>query len=255
MDPRERDDMRVDDDDRSVESEQADKMQKLGEITDEDLTDEEVGGIVEITHDKKVTKEFIKLGEGKRLKIGYKAFIKYKAYFFTDHVIFEQTGDDPVELNIGDNSWPDGVQTGVEKMRKGEISKIRIKPKHGFGRPLRVEELNFPKGWEEGEKRKRLTGETIIYEVELVDYVRRQDLEANGNFLKYLDEPAESHEWETPKDQDEIVLDIDFRQGDRILYSKQNWSTTMHDDSLTLTMRKVIESMKRGECSRIEIKA
>jgi hypothetical protein len=29
-------------------------------------------------------------------------------------------------------------------MRVGEISKIRIKKKHGFGRALKVEELKFP---------------------------------------------------------------------------------------------------------------
>ena len=77
-----------------------------------------------------------------------------------------------MELCLGDNSWPDGLQTGAEKMRKGEISKIRMKKIHGFGRPLRVEELNFPKGFsEEGSAgRERLISETIIYEVEMVDF-------------------------------------------------------------------------------------
>jgi len=57
-------------------------------------------------------------------------------------------------------------------MRVGETAKIRIKKIHGFGRPLRVDELKFPKGYEvEGsDNRKRLTGETIIYEVELIDF-------------------------------------------------------------------------------------
>jgi FKBP-type peptidyl-prolyl cis-trans isomerase 2 len=73
---------------------------------------------------------------------------------------------------LGDDSWPDGLQTGVEKMRKGEIAKIRIKKKHGFGRPLRVEKLRFPQGYDEegSEQRSRLLGETVIYEVELVDF-------------------------------------------------------------------------------------
>ena len=38
-------------------------------------------------------------------------------------------------------------------MRKGEISKIRIKKIHGFGRPLRVDELNFPANYTEGDGR------------------------------------------------------------------------------------------------------
>ena len=60
-------------------------------------------------------------------------------------------------------------------MRIGEIAKIRIKKIHGFGRPLRVEELNFPPGYEEegSEKRARLQKDQIIYEVEVMDFVAR----------------------------------------------------------------------------------
>ena len=86
-------------------------------------------------------------------------------------------------------------------MRKGEIAKIRIKKKHGFGRPLRVETLNFPDGYkEEGDKRNRLLKETIIYEVELIDFEVRFDIDANGMLLKHILEPAEKHEWEMPTD-------------------------------------------------------
>jgi hypothetical protein len=188
------------------------------------MTDEDVGTLKEITHDAKVTKEILKVGEGKRLKMGYKAVIRYRAYFLKDHLIFDTTPEDgkgeTIELALGDHSSPDGLQTGVEKMRKGEISKIRIKRKHGFGRPLRVEELNFPEGYtEEGPKRTRLTTETIIYEVELVDFIVRNDIEANGIFLKYPDHPAEKNEWETPKDRDEIMYDFELKQGEITLLS------------------------------------
>ena len=122
-------------------------MERLGELEDEDKMADVEGDLMEITHDGKVTKEILKCGSGPRLKMGYKALIKYKAFFFKDHIIFDQTkGDDQFELCLGDHSTPDGLQTGVEKMRVGEISKIRIKKKHGFGRALKVEELNFPAG-------------------------------------------------------------------------------------------------------------
>ena len=90
-DPREEDDLRADDEDdnRSADSEQADAMQKLGALEDEDPGNDAIGDVLEITHDGKVTKEVLKVGEGKRLKMGYKAFIKYKAYFYSDHLIFE----------------------------------------------------------------------------------------------------------------------------------------------------------------------
>lgn len=64
-------------------------MAKLGELEDDDPKNDIVGDLMEITHDGKVTKEILKVGEGPRLKMGYKTFVKYKAYFFKDHVIFD----------------------------------------------------------------------------------------------------------------------------------------------------------------------
>jgi hypothetical protein len=64
-------------------------MDKLGELEDEDAKNDKVGDLMEITHDGKVTKEILSVGEGGRLKMGYKTFIKYKAYFFKDHLIFD----------------------------------------------------------------------------------------------------------------------------------------------------------------------
>ena len=164
-------------------------MEKLGELEDEDKQADIEGDLIEITHDGKVTKEILEVGSGPRLKMGYKALIKYRAYFFKDDVIFDQTeGDEKFELCLGDHSSPDGLQTGVEKMRVGEKSKIRIKKKHGFGRELKREELIFPKGCtEEGSPlRERLLAESIIYEVELCGFIERQDVEHNGIFFKYF---------------------------------------------------------------------
>jgi hypothetical protein len=60
-------------------------------------------------------------------------------------------------------------------MRKGEISKIRIGKKHGFGRKLKCEFLKFPKNFDDEnlENKNRLLKEKIIYEVELIDYIER----------------------------------------------------------------------------------
>ena len=95
-DPREDEDLRGDEDDdnRSADSEQADAAQRLGELEDEDAQNDKVGDTLEITHDGKVTKEILKVGEGKRQKMGYKTYIKYKAYFFSDHLIFDQSNEE-----------------------------------------------------------------------------------------------------------------------------------------------------------------
>ena len=65
-DPREEDDMRDSEEDRSQDSDQADAMAKLGELDDDDPMEDIVGDLIEITHDGKVTKEIVKVGEGKR---------------------------------------------------------------------------------------------------------------------------------------------------------------------------------------------
>jgi len=51
---------------------------------------------------------------------------------------------------------------------------------------------------------------SIIYEVELIDFIERVDIEANGNFLKtFLTKPS-SKEWERPSEKDEIHLSIKY---------------------------------------------
>ena len=95
-------------------------------------------------------------------------------------------------------------------MRKNEKAKIKIKRKYGFGRKANIDKLRFPKGYDEvdSENRKRLMTKGIIYEVKLLDWIERQDIEADGNFLKTFTRKAEKKEWETPKEIDEIKVNI-----------------------------------------------
>jgi hypothetical protein len=44
-------------------------------------------------------------------------------------------------------------------MRKGEIAKIYMKKKHGFGRELKKEELRFPNDYQKGANKDRLLNE------------------------------------------------------------------------------------------------
>lgn len=48
----------------------------------------------------------------------------------------------------------------------------------------------------------------IIYEVKLLDWTERVDIEADGNFIKEYIVKPEKKEWEKPSDRDEIVLDF-----------------------------------------------
>lgn len=48
----------------------------------------------------------------------------------------------------------------------------------------------------------------IIYEVKLLDWVVRIDIEADGNFLKTPLAPIDKKEWEKPVDRDEITINL-----------------------------------------------
>lgn len=61
------------------------------------------------------------------------ATIVYKAYFF-DHTEFDSSHGEPIQISLGDISWPEGLWKGIEEMRKNEKAKIKIKKKYGFGR-------------------------------------------------------------------------------------------------------------------------
>ena len=73
-------------------------------------------------------------------------------------------------------------------MRKGETAKIRIKKKLGFGRPGEVEALRWPKLAIEGalsdEIMSKLKSKAVIYEVTLVSWLDRTDVDANGQVFK-----------------------------------------------------------------------
>ena len=103
----------------------------------------------------------------------------------------------------------------------------------------------------------------IIYEVQLIDWVERVDIEANGNLIKtYIQKPVKK-EWERPTDIDDVnfSLKVFYKatpdQGEdepEVLYELQNLQTTMSDERILLTFRKILESMKRGEHSVTEVK-
>ena len=122
--------------------------------------------------------------------LGWLCKIKYVAYFY-DKTIFDTSPDNgqgSVELYIGDISWPEGLWKGMQNMRKNERAKIRIQKKHAFGRIGEIDKLRFPNGFssdeKDAERRTKLTTKAVIYEVTMLDWVARMDMEANGLMYK-----------------------------------------------------------------------
>jgi hypothetical protein len=89
-------------------------------------------------------------------------------------------------------------------MRKNEHAKIRIKKKHAFGRIGEIDKLRFPPGYsleeKDSERRAKITSKAVIYEVTMLDWVERMDMEANGLMYKEVFKTALKKEYELPNE-------------------------------------------------------
>ena len=143
------------------------------------------------------------MGEGKRKPLmGWLCKIKYVAYFY-DKIIFDSSpedGEGSTEVYIGSMQWPEGLWRGLQYMRKNERSKIRIQKKFAFGRPGEVDKLRFPPGFSDSEddadRRAKLLSKAVIYEVTMLDWIERTDMEANSLIHKQYVEEASKKEFE-----------------------------------------------------------
>ena len=144
-------------------------------------------------------------------------------------------------------------------MRQGEKAKIKMKKSMAFGRKAEQERLRWPIGFEdaESEQGKKLRSKGVIYEVKLNSWVARQNLDGENSapkFLKTFLKKADAKEWEKPEGIDEILVNLKvYVSEDNILFQKTDWDIKANDTSIPTTISKVINSLKRGEHSRVEV--
>ena len=124
-----------------------------------------------------------------------------------------QRGEGTVDFYIGDIVWPEGLWKGMQDMRRGEKSKIRIQKLHAFGRLGEVDKLRFPKGYStseaDAERRAKIISKAVIYEVTMVDWIERMDMEANGLMYKQVVQKSYKKEYELPNEEfDEVTFNM-----------------------------------------------
>ena len=97
-------------------------------------------------------------------------------------------------------------------MRRGEKALISIKPANGFGRAESIEsgKLQYPKGWDTPEGRATLAKRRLYYEVKLLDWSVRHDLDGDGLLIKNILNRGEGYD--RPFDFDEICIDLKVYQ-------------------------------------------
>lgn len=91
-------------------------------------------------------------------------------------------------------------------MRRGEKSKIMIKPRWGYGRESDQDTLVFPEGWTSEEQKKILKSRRIFFEVKLYDWIVRHDLDGDGMLLKTMHTKGVGYD--RPFEFDELTVDI-----------------------------------------------
>ena len=116
--------------------------------------------------------------------------INYKAYFKdTNEIIINSTDDKEYLYNI---VLPYGIVKAIKFMRKGERARIILEPKYGFrkvekekiGRYLDITKID--KKINIDELYEKITKNTLVYEVELKEFIKMYDLTGRRNLMKRI---------------------------------------------------------------------
>ena len=113
---------------------------------------------------------------------------------------------EPFQMTLGDPTVPYGLWRAIEQMRRGEKSKIMVKPRYGYAMPDYARTIQFPEGWTEGEKMKELKRRRAFFEVKLIDWIVRHDLLGEGSLMKTIHERGTGYD--RPAQHDEIAFNL-----------------------------------------------
>lgn len=168
--------------------------------------------------------------------------------YFYDHTEIESTNGEIVDIILNSKQWPEGLRMAIGKMRKGEKAKIKMKKSYAFGTNLDPDLLRIPKGWEEGDKLKRLQTKGVIYELELVDWDIRDDITNDGQLVKIVYTRSKAS-MEKPNGIDEVTIDIKIYQKNlnTVYFERENWTVLMNHPDITTSGTRVLETMRVGE--------
>ena len=177
-------------DDKELHDFEADAMLDPAEVVDKE------GDIVDCFHSQgKVQKEILRVGQGvEKPKMGALCRIKYIAYFYDKEIFDNRAQIQPVDIYLGDVKLAEGLWRGIMEMRLGEKAKIKIKKKFAYGRPGEVDKLDFPPEFASGERRQKLLTKNVIYEVELLQFVQRLDIEGFGKIFKQIETKPDKYD-------------------------------------------------------------
>ena len=117
---------------------------------------------------------------------------------------------EPFQLTLGSKTVPVGLWRAIEHMRKGEKARVMVKAAYGYGSKECQNQLIYPEGWTEGERKLMLRTKRTFYEIRLIDWEIRHDLLGEGSLLKTIYERGDGYD--RPTLYDEMFLDLKVYQ-------------------------------------------
>lgn len=206
----------------------------------EDDYDEEMGDDEPDELPEGITKEILTAApesEWRMPKKGDDVKVHYVGTLQTDGSKFDSSRDrgQPFEFNLGSGQVIRGWDLGVKTMKKGEVAKFTLAPDFAYG--------------EEGSPPKIPPKATLVFEVELLGWVSKDDLFGDEGAIKT--QLKEGSGWRTPNDGKEVLLSLKAKApDDTVVEEKSQIEYVLSSDALGelgKVVDKVLLNMKKDE--------
>lgn len=138
-------------------------------------------------------KSFSQPSSGDEVKIDYKGCLEDGTEFDSSH-----SRDAPLVFTLGKEQVIKGLDLGVATMHKGEVAKFMLQPEFGYG--------------EEGSPPKIPPDAPLVFTVELISWVEKDDLFGDGSVIKSLIE--EGTGFDKPKKRGEVRIALKVTAAD-----------------------------------------
>ena len=188
--------------------------------------------------------------------------IKYKCYFKEDkEIIIDTTELSDYMYRI---KLPLGIMKAIKCMRKGEESIIKLEPKYGYkkvklddlNRFCEIDKIKLEDNSNKEDYIKSLFGKmqkkTIMYEIELINFVKMFDLTGKKNLMKRIIKEGEG--LDKPNNGSIIIINLKLIENGKIILELKNIKLYLNEEYFSSSECVIIKSMKKNEICFIEIK-
>jgi FK506-binding protein 4/5 len=200
--------------------------------------------------DGKLFKTVAKEGEGPLPPNGAKVTVHYTGTLEKDGSKFDSSRDrdDPFEFTLGRNSVIKGWEKGVATMRKGERATLKILSEYGYGAG--------------GSPPKIPGGATLLFDIELLDWTKLEDVSANKDKSIMKNVRLEGQGWTHPEYESTVDFTIkvvepksESEDGKEIVGETDLMLIIgeAEEDTFPAAIEDALKGFKKGETASIDV--